>query len=43
MRTRPPTKKKRRRIPAGIAEGQAQRLVRLLPEQHFTQPPAALH
>jgi DNA topoisomerase-1 len=27
------------RIPVGIAEGQAQRLVRLLPEQHFTQPP----
>lgn len=27
------------RIPAGIAEGQAQRLARLLPEQHFTQPP----
>lgn len=27
------------RIPAGIVEGQAQRLVRLLPEQHFTQPP----
>jgi DNA topoisomerase-1 len=27
------------RIPAGISEGQAQRLVRLLPEQHFTQPP----
>jgi len=27
------------RIPAGIAEGQAQRLVRLIPEQHFTQPP----
>jgi DNA topoisomerase-1 len=27
------------RIPAGIAEGQLQRLVRLLPEQHFTQPP----
>ena len=27
------------RIPAGIAEGQPQRLVRLLPEQHFTQPP----
>ena len=27
------------RIPAGIAEGQAQRLVRLAPEQHFTQPP----
>ena len=27
------------RIPAGISEGQMQRLVRLLPEQHFTQPP----
>ena len=27
------------RIPAGIMEGQSQRLVRLLPEQHFTQPP----
>jgi DNA topoisomerase-1 len=27
------------RIPAGIAEGQAQTLVRLIPEQHFTQPP----
>jgi DNA topoisomerase-1 len=27
------------RIPAGISEGQPQRLVRLLPEQHFTQPP----
>lgn len=27
------------RIPAGIAEGQGQRLLRLLPEQHFTQPP----
>lgn len=27
------------RIPAGLTEGQAQRLVRLLPEQHFTQPP----
>ncbi len=27
------------RIPAGIEEGQKQRLVRLLPEQHFTQPP----
>ena len=27
------------RIPAGIAEGQAQTLVKLLPEQHFTQPP----
>jgi DNA topoisomerase-1 len=27
------------RIPAGIEEGQAQRLRKLLPEQHFTQPP----
>jgi DNA topoisomerase-1 len=27
------------RIPAGITEGQVQRLVRLVPEQHFTQPP----
>ena len=27
------------RIPAGILEGQTQKLVRLLPEQHFTQPP----
>jgi DNA topoisomerase-1 len=27
------------RIPAGIEEGQAQKLVKLLPEQHFTQPP----
>jgi DNA topoisomerase-1 len=27
------------RIPSGIAEGQAQKLVRILPEQHFTQPP----
>jgi len=27
------------RIPAGIVEGQVQRLVRLAPEQHFTQPP----
>ncbi len=27
------------RIPAGIVEGQPQRLVRLIPEQHFTQPP----
>ncbi len=27
------------RIPAGIEEGQVQRLVKLLPEQHFTQPP----
>jgi DNA topoisomerase-1 len=27
------------RIPAGIEEGQSQKLVRLIPEQHFTQPP----
>ena len=27
------------RIPSGIAEGQDQRLIRILPEQHFTQPP----
>ena len=27
------------KIPVGIAEGQQQDLVRLLPEQHFTQPP----
>jgi DNA topoisomerase-1 len=27
------------KIPAGIAEGQAQELIRLIPEQHFTQPP----
>ncbi len=27
------------RIPAGIEEGQVQELVRLIPEQHFTQPP----
>jgi DNA topoisomerase I len=27
------------RIPAHLAEGQKQKLVRLIPEQHFTQPP----
>jgi DNA topoisomerase-1 len=27
------------RIPAEIEEGQAQELIRLIPEQHFTQPP----
>ncbi|MEO8357237.1 MAG: type I DNA topoisomerase [Chloroflexota bacterium] len=27
------------RIPVGIAEGQEQELIRLIPEQHFTQPP----
>ncbi|HNT53200.1 MAG TPA: type I DNA topoisomerase [Anaerolineaceae bacterium] len=27
------------RIPPGLEEGQAQKLIRLIPEQHFTQPP----
>ena len=27
------------RIPAGIVEGQVQQMLKLLPEQHFTQPP----
>jgi DNA topoisomerase-1 len=27
------------KIPVGVAEGQAQELIRLIPEQHFTQPP----
>jgi DNA topoisomerase-1 len=27
------------KIPAGVAEGQQQELIRLIPEQHFTQPP----
>ena len=27
------------KIPVGISEGQSQELVRLIPEQHFTQPP----
>jgi DNA topoisomerase-1 len=27
------------RIPAGLEEGQQQKLIRLIPEQHFTQPP----
>ena len=27
------------RIPVGLEEGQNQKLIRLLPEQHFTQPP----
>lgn len=27
------------RIPAGLEEGQVQELIRLIPEQHFTQPP----
>jgi DNA topoisomerase I len=35
----PAEEEREARIPAGIIEGQAQRLIRLLPEQHFTQPP----
>ncbi len=27
------------KIPSGLSEGQVQRLIRLIPEQHFTQPP----
>ena len=27
------------RVPSGITEGQRQELIRLIPEQHFTQPP----
>ncbi len=30
------------KIPSGVAEGQAQELVRVMPEQHFTQPPPRL-
>jgi DNA topoisomerase I len=30
---------KESRIPAGISEGQKQKLLKLKPEQHFTQPP----
>ncbi len=33
------TEEEETRIPAGLAEGQVQKLVRLIPEQHFTQPP----
>lgn len=32
-------KKEETDIPGGIEEGQVQELVRLIPEQHFTQPP----
>jgi len=28
------------KIPSGLREGQQQRLIQLIPEQHFTQPPA---
>ncbi len=34
-----PEEEQEARIPADIAEGQKQRLVRLIPAQHFTQPP----
>ncbi len=34
-----PDEEENARIPAGLEEGQVQRLLRLLPEQHFTQPP----
>jgi DNA topoisomerase-1 len=34
-----PEEEETTRIPADLSEGQAQRLKRLLPEQHFTQPP----
>ncbi len=33
------TEEEETRIPAGLEEGQSQRLVKLYPEQHFTQPP----
>jgi DNA topoisomerase-1 len=37
--TRPEEAEEEARIPAGVSEGQKQDLVRLIPEQHFTQPP----
>jgi len=36
---KPPENGENVRIPAQVAEGQPQELVRLIPEQHFTQPP----
>jgi DNA topoisomerase-1 len=36
---RKPEEEEEARIPAGLSEGQLQKLVRLIPEQHFTQPP----
>jgi len=33
------TEEEETRIPAGLEEGQSQRLLKLYPEQHFTQPP----
>jgi DNA topoisomerase I len=35
----PPEEGENMRIPPGLEEGQRQDLVRLIPEQHFTQPP----
>lgn len=37
--TRPDDDEMGARIPAELAEGQRQELLRLIPEQHFTQPP----
>ncbi len=34
-----PEEEEATRIPSTVAEGQKQELIRLLPEQHFTQPP----
>jgi DNA topoisomerase-1 len=34
-----PTEEEHVRIPASIEEGQTQKLLQLIPEQHFTQPP----
>lgn len=36
---RPADEEENTRIPAGLSEGQAQGLKKLIPEQHFTQPP----
>jgi DNA topoisomerase-1 len=36
---RPADEEEDTRIPAGLSEGQAQLLKKLIPEQHFTQPP----
>jgi DNA topoisomerase I len=36
---RSPEDEENAKIPAGVADGQKQQLVRLIPEQHFTQPP----
>ncbi len=34
-----PAEEESGRIPSGLTEGQVQKLVKLIPEQHFTQPP----